>query len=224
VTKKNIVLLKDVSFRYLNKYILKDVNFSLSENDFCIIKGKSGEGKTTVLNLITGILKPQKGKITVFGKNIVKMKNSDISKIRNKKIGVVFQNYLLENEFSVLENILLPITINRIPKEKDIDLVKNLLNDIELSSKIDEKVKNLSGGQIQRVALARAFANNPDLVIMDEPTSNLDNKTSEKIVKLIFSMYKKYNKTFLIVSHENYFDELNPKTYLIGNKNISKLK
>ncbi len=161
---------------------LKKATIKIKAGEFVAIVGPSGSGKSTLLQLIGGLDKPTKGSIT----------------LDSKKIGFIFQEFHLEPNFTVLDNILLPTYFN----SEEIYNIDKLLTEVELTNKKHHKAKTLSGGQKQRVAIARAFINNPEIILADEPTGNLDEKTGTKIIQLLKKIHKKHHTTFLIATHD----------------------
>ncbi len=161
---------------------VKKTTIKIKAGEFVAIVGPSGSGKSTLLQLIGGLDKPTKGSIT----------------LDSKKIGFIFQEFHLEPNFTVLDNILLPTYFN----SEEIYNIDKLLTEVELTNKKHHKAKTLSGGQKQRVAIARAFINNPEIILADEPTGNLDEKTGTKIIQLLKKIHKKHHTTFLIATHD----------------------
>lgn len=177
---------------------LKEATINIEAGEFVAIVGPSGSGKSTLLQLIGGLDKPTKGQITVDNQKISRKNDNELSTYRNQKIGFIFQEFHLEQNLTVLENILLPTYFGK-HKTYNPD---ELLTEVELLNKKNNKVKTLSGGQKQRVAIARAFINQPKIILADEPTGNLDEKTGQKIIKLLKKIHKKHRTTFLIATHD----------------------
>lgn len=178
--------------------LFSGINFSLSSSEVVAIMGPSGEGKTTFLHLIAGLEKPSSGKIVFLGKDLVSW---DPAVLRNQHIGLIFQNFNLIEELSALENVLLPVRIAKKPIFLNEKRAKALLVRVGLGSRIHFPCKILSGGEKQRVAIARSFINNPDLILVDEPTGNLDHTTAKEIHSLLLSTARSEKKALLIVTH-----------------------
>lgn len=179
--------------------ILKGVNLSLKTGEMAFILGRSGSGKSTLLHLIGGLDQPTYGKIFFEGEDLTRLSEKEISKIRNQRIGYVFQFYHLIPELTLYENVLLP---SLMAGRKDERWVRELLKRMRLLSRKDHYPSQLSGGEQQRAALARALVNRPSLVLCDEPTGNLDEETAEEVVALIQQMNQQEGISFLIVTHD----------------------
>lgn len=221
---KNIVLeLKDISKEYKTKAevlnILKDINFVLHESDFVSIVGKSGSGKTTLLNILGLLDKPTSGEIYI---DEAKVDNKKAEKIRNSKIGYIFQFHHLLNEFTVLENVMLPAMINKIDKKIIEEKAKELLSLVELSDRLNHKPSQLSGGEKQRVAIARSLINDPQIILADEPTGNLDNDTSNTINSLFLKINKERKKAIIIVTHSTELANMADIRYIMKNGKLIK--
>ncbi len=180
---------------------LDNVSFSIKKGEFVLIVGSSGSGKSTLLNMIGLLDRPTSGQISIDGTNTTTLDDNKISSFRNNKLGFIFQFSNLLTDLSVLENVLLPVQISGTNKiiEKD---ATELLKIVGLESQMHKRANKISGGQAQRVAIARGLINKPSIVLADEPTGNLDSVTSKTIVQLMKSMAKKFNQTFIIVTHD----------------------
>lgn len=180
---------------------LDNVSFSIEQGEFVLIVGSSGSGKSTLLNMIGLIDSPTTGKIFIDKTDTTNLNDDAISSFRNKKLGFIFQFSNLLSDLTVLENVLLPRqiagTINHATND-----AKRLLASVGMTDQINKRSNKISGGQAQRAAIARGLINNPSIVLADEPTGNLDSVTSDMIVKLMKSMAKKLNQTFIVVTHE----------------------
>lgn len=182
---------------------LSDVAFSVPEGQFASIIGRSGSGKSTLLSILGALDKPTSGSIEVDGKDIVKMHDHDLIKYRGQKIGFVFQSYNLVPNLTALENVMLPMEFAKVPKSQRIARAKTLLTQVGLeAAQQQRKPGRLSGGQQQRVAIARALANQPKLILADEPTGNLDSQTGKMIFNLLHDLAKTENTTILVVTHD----------------------
>jgi lipoprotein-releasing system ATP-binding protein len=181
--------------------ILKSVSLEVEEKKISVIIGASGAGKSTLLHIMGGLDKPDSGEVIFNDANIYKLSDDKLARFRNNNIGFVFQFHHLLPEFTALENIMLPQMINGISEKKASLRAKDLLNEIGLIERYNHKPAELSGGEQQRVAVARALANDPELILADEPTGNLDSQNSMILQELFINLKNKFNKTFIIVTH-----------------------
>ncbi|CAL4322673.1 Lipoprotein-releasing system ATP-binding protein LolD [Buchnera aphidicola (Protaphis terricola)] len=183
-------------------HILKNISFHLYQGEIAVIIGKSGSGKSTLLHLVSGLEQPTSGTIYFNGILLNSMSSNQISKLRNLNLGFIYQFHHLLLDFNVLENVSIPLLISnktiREAKEKSYEILKK----IRLEKKINKYPYELSGGERQRVAIARAFVNQPNLIIADEPTGNLDLHNSKIIFDLIFKFNKDFNTSFIIATHD----------------------
>ena len=179
--------------------ILKGISLSVMQNDFIAIMGPSGSGKTTLLNILSTIDKPTQGSILLDGKDITKLKNKELSHLRRDKIGFIFQAFNLVPSLNVWENIILPIGLD--DRKPDMVYLKEIIELLGLSEKLNNLPNTLSGGQQQRVAIARALATKPAIVLADEPTGNLDSKTSDEVMALLKTSAMKYEQTLIVITH-----------------------
>ena len=180
---------------------LNEISFSLSEGEKVAIVGASGSGKTTLLSLIAGLETPSSGSIIVNGNNYESMSESQITRFRGRNIGIVFQQFHLMPHLSALENVMLPLEINNIKNERE--TAANFLESVGLGQRMEHLPSQLSGGECQRVAIARAFAQNPKLVLADEPTGNLDPDTGAAVMELMFNQAKNTDMTLILVTHSD---------------------
>lgn len=178
---------------------LDGVNFSVNDGEFVAIVGTSGSGKSTLLHMIGGLDRPTSGSVKVAGKEIFKLKDDALTIFRRRKIGFIFQSYNLVPVLNVYENIVLPIELdgNKVDKAH----INNIIETLGLASKINSLPSQLSGGQQQRVAIARALATKPAIILADEPTGNLDSKTSLDVLGLIKITSKKFSQTIVMITH-----------------------
>lgn len=183
-------------------HALSGVNLTINKGDFIAIIGPSGSGKTTLANIIGGLDMPTTGEIIVEGQNISKVSDKDLSDYRNKKIGFVFQTFNLQNSYSALENVMLPLIFSKISSKERKIKAEECLKAVGLEDRMDHKPDQLSGGQRQRVSIARALSNNPEIIIADEPTGNLDSKKGAEIVELLKKLNKEKNITLIIITHD----------------------
>ena len=180
---------------------LNDVSFEVSKNEFLALMGASGSGKSTLMNLIGCLDTATSGSYNLNGTNVKKMNENDLANVRNKEIGFIFQTFNLLPRYTALENVMLPLIYAGVKKEEREEMAKEVLGNVGLSDRVTHKPNELSGGQRQRVAIARALVNNPSIILADEPTGNLDSKTSVEIMKLFQKIHKKGN-TIILVTHE----------------------
>lgn len=203
---KKILELKNVSKTYKTKaeeiHVLKNINLTFNSGDFVSIQGKSGSGKTSLLNILGLLDVPTSGDVFIDEKK-VNMKDEKLKNIlRNRKIGFVFQFHYLLNEFTALENVMMPALVNKsMTKDKAKKRAKELLKMVDLGHRINHKPNELSGGEKQRVAIARAMINNPEMILADEPTGNLDTETSNVINELFKKISREENQAIIIVTH-----------------------
>ena len=179
---------------------LNGISLEIEQGEFAALVGTSGSGKSTLLNLIGGLDVPTEGKITIRDREIQSLKRGELTIFRRRNIGFVFQNYSLMPVLNVYDNITLPVTFDK-GKHVDHQYIKELLKDLGLWEKRKKYPDELSGGQQQRVAIARAFANKPAVILADEPTGNLDSKTTMEVMGVLKASSDKYHQTILMVTH-----------------------
>jgi len=205
---------KILEAKHISKYfhdpvtmqVLKDVSFDLNKGDFVSITGKSGCGKSTLLYILSTMDTDYEGDLLLDGVNMRNRKESELARVRNEKIGFVFQFHYLLNEFTVLKNVMLPGLKLALHSEKEVEQrAYEKLKILGIDKEAFKKPNQLSGGQKQRVAIARALINNPLIIMGDEPTGNLDKKNSEIVFDIFQELATKYNQTLLIVTHDNEF-------------------
>ncbi len=179
---------------------LKSVDLEIEKGIFYAIIGKSGSGKSTLLHILGALDKPTEGKMYLEGEDVFSRGDKEIAIIRRRRIGFVFQSYNLLPEHSVLENILMPAHLDGIePKKEDLD---EIINSLDIGDKLSYFPDELSGGQRQRVAIGRALINKPAIILADEPTGNLDDKTGEDVMRLLKESKEKFNQTIILVTHD----------------------
>lgn len=202
----NIIELRNINKIYGEKIqtqVLYDINISFEEKSFNAIIGESGSGKSTMLNIIGTLDKPTSGEVYIGGKRTDTMDKTELAFLRNKTIGFIFQFHYLLPEFTAKENVLMPYKIYsyKVPKEID-EWADELLNFVGLTKVKNNLATNMSGGQQQRTAIARALINKPKIILADEPTGNLDSETTENVYAILRDINKKFNTTFLIITHD----------------------
>lgn len=181
--------------------VLKDVNITVKKKDFAIILGPSGSGKSTLLNMVSCLDIPTSGKIFLDGKDISHFSEDELAMVRGKKIGFVFQQFNLLNHLSALENVILPTVFQGTSQDIREKKAKDLLASVGLKDRIKHKPMELSGGERQRVAIARSLVNNPEIIVADEPTGNVDSKTGGVIMNILQNLNKE-GKTIIVVTHD----------------------
>ena len=180
-------------------HALDGVSISVEEGEFVAIVGTSGSGKSTLLNMLGGLDRPTSGSVVVRGKELMQMKDEQLTIFRRRNVGFVFQNYNLLPILNVYENIVYPIEIDGSKVDKE--FVKQIIHNLGFERKLKNMPNNLSGGQQQRVAIARALATKPAIILADEPTGNLDSKTSIDVILLMQSISREFNQTILMITH-----------------------
>jgi putative ABC transport system ATP-binding protein len=182
--------------------VLKDVNLTIDEGDYVAIMGPSGSGKSTFMNILGCLVRPTKGEYKLDSQSVKSLNGNELARLRNKTIGFVFQGFNLLSRSSLLDNVSLPLVYASDNKSLRDEKSKKLLEKVGLGQYLNSKPNQISGGQQQRVAIARALVNQPRIILADEPTGNLDSKTSEEIMDL-FNALNKEGITIIIVTHEN---------------------
>ncbi len=181
---------------------LKDINLSIGKGEFVAIVGPSGSGKSTLMNIIGLLDRPSTGEYDLDGQNVAHLSNNHLAELRNKKIGFVFQSFNLLTRTSAVDNVSLPLIYSGIPQKERISRAKKALDAVGLSDKYASKPNQLSGGQQQRVAIARAIVTNPDIILADEPTGNLDSKSGADAMKMLEQLHKD-GKTIILITHDS---------------------
>ncbi len=184
----------------LSVHALRDVNLEIEDGFFYAIIGKSGSGKSTLLHILGGLDKPTGGDIYLEGKKVSDMKERELALLRRRRIGFVFQSFNLLDEHTVLDNILLPVDLDG--TKPDMEYVDQVINALGIREKLSYYPDELSGGQRQRVAIARALASKPAILLADEPTGNLDDKTSKEVMALLKKSAKEFGQTMILVTHD----------------------
>jgi len=203
---------------------LDNINIDFEKGKTYCLLGTSGSGKSTLLNLIAGLEKPTKGEIIFKSAHIERMNEKQLADYRQKYIGFVFQSYNLLNSLSALENITIPLIFRKVPKKKRIARARAMLKAVGLEKREKHKPTQLSGGQQQRVSIARAFINKPSIVFADEPTGNLDTKTTFEMMDLITGIAKENNQTLIIVTHDLEIAHYANNIVYIRDGNIEKIE
>ena len=207
MTRKPIIRLKNVWKTYqmgkVEVHALRGLDLEVKKGEFLAIQGPSGSGKSTAMNLVGCLDIPTKGKIYLESQDISQLEESDLAQIRGKKIGFIFQQFNLINTLSALENVMLPMIFQGVDMEERKNRATELLTKVGLGDRIHHKPTELSGGQQQRVAIARSLASDPEVVLADEPTGNLDSKTGLNVIQFLKKLHKE-GKTIVMVTHANH--------------------
>ena len=195
-------------------------NIDIKEGEFVAIVGKSGSGKSTLLHMMGGLDNPTEGKVYINDKDIFSLKEEKLAIFRRRNIGFIFQNFNLIPSLNVWENITLPVGLDG--KEINKPFVTDIINSLGLESKVDALPNTLSGGQQQRVAIARALVARPAIILADEPTGNLDSKTSDEVMRLLKTMIKKYNQTLVMITHDETIAQMADRVIYIEDGKVVK--
>ena len=193
--------------------VFQGLNFELEAGDIVAIMGASGVGKTTLLNLLGALDRPSEGTVYLDGEDLFARDEKELARIRNRKIGFVFQFFHLLPEFTALENISLPLMIRGLPKEAALAKGLDILREVVLEEKAYCRPSQLSGGELQRIAIARALINEPRILLADEPTGNLDWKTGEHILNLLLDLHRKRGLSSILVTHNDKVAQFCGKVY-----------
>lgn len=195
-------------------------SISIEKGEFAAIVGKSGSGKSTLLHLLGGLDIPTSGEVFIGNQSIFSLKEAELAAFRRRKIGFVFQSFNLITSINVWENIVLPIGLDN--KKADIPFVEEIIDILGLKDKINSMPNTLSGGQQQRVAIARALAAKPDIILADEPTGNLDSKTSMEVVNLLKVSVRKYGQTLAMITHDEELAQMADRILMIEDGVVTK--
>jgi ABC-type lipoprotein export system ATPase subunit len=191
--------------------VLRELDLTVSRGEFIALRGASGAGKSTLLHLMGGLDSPDRGEIWFAGQNLATLPGNELAHVRNSRIGFVFQAYHLLPELDALENVCLPARIARVPAAAAAARGRELLARVGLAERLEHRPAELSGGERQRVAIARALMNQPDLVLADEPTGNLDSRTGGEIIDLLCSLRQEKQVTLVIATHDSTVASRAPK-------------
>ena len=202
---------------------LRGVSLRVEEGEFVSIVGTSGSGKSTLLNLVGGLMKPSQGEVYVKGEDLTHMNENNLALFRRRYIGFVFQSFNLITSLTAMENVELPLIFANIPPSERESRVGSLLTNLGLEDRLDHRPSELSGGQQQRVSIARAIINNPEIILADEPTGNLDSKTSDEIMEVLYTLNKK-GQTFLVVTHDMNVAHYGSRIVYLSDGKISKIE
>ncbi len=203
-------------------HALKDVSITIEDGKFTAILGKSGSGKSTLMNIIGALDSPTDGEVFANGKNLTKMSQNELAEYRNKTTGFVFQSFYLEPTFTVLDNVAMPLIIAGMDRKTREDMAREILIQLGLGDKITKKANELSGGQKQRVSIARALVHNPDIVLADEPTGNLDSQNGAEVMALLRQICD-MGKSVVLVTH-NMEDAKNADNLILIKDGVAEMK
>ena len=198
------------------------INIEIKEGEFVAIVGKSGSGKSTLLHMLGGLDTPTSGEVLLEGKELYKMKEDELAVFRRRKIGFIFQAFNLVSSINVWENIVLPIGLDG--KKVDTEYINDIIETLGIEKKIHNLPNTLSGGQQQRVAIARALASRPDILFADEPTGNLDTKTSDEVIALLKMSAKKYGQTIVMITHDDEIAQVADRILIIEDGKVVNFK
>lgn len=211
MTKTSLIKLEDIWKIYqlgeVELTVLKGVDLEIAPGSFVVILGPSGSGKSTLLHIIGLLDAPTRGKVLLENKDVSWFSEDKLAQIRGQKIGFIFQQFNLLPNLNALENIMIPMVFQGIPENKRKERAEFLLSSVGLKKRIFHRPAELSGGEQQRVAIARALANDPEIVVADEPTGNLDSSTGKQIMEILISLHKKEQKTMVVVTHDPHIAE-----------------
>lgn len=225
---ENIIEVKGIRkvYRVGNEKViaLENIDLSIGKGEICCLLGTSGSGKSTLLNLMAGLEKPTRGEIIIKNTHVEKLDEKRLVLFRQKYVGFVFQSYNLLPNLTAMENVGLPLAFKGIPRWIRDKKSKQMLNSVGLKSHSNRKPSQMSGGQQQRVGIARAFVGNPEIVFADEPTGNLDSKTTVEVMDLITGIARKNNQTLIIVTHDTNIAGYADKIIHILDGNIEKVE
>ena len=182
--------------------ILRDINLEIPSNSFTAIMGTSGSGKSTLLHMISCLDTPTEGNVFLQGENVSGLSEDELAEIRGKKIGFVFQRFNLLSHLNAFENVAFPMIFQGTQEAERKKKAESILSHMGLAHRMTHKPTELSGGQQQRVAIARALVNNPEIIVADEPTGNVDSKTGEQIMETLFELHKTEKRTIIVVTHD----------------------
>ncbi len=210
-----MIIVENIKKSYGQLEVLKGINLKIDKGEMVSIVGSSGAGKTTLLQIMGTLLKPDSGNIIIDDVNTSKLSEKALAKFRNRSIGFVFQFHHLLPEFTAFENVCIPGYIGNFNKKETEKKALDLLNRLGLSERANHKPSELSGGEKQRVAIARALINNPEVILADEPSGNLDSKNATELYNIFLELRKDFNQSFVIVTHNEEHAKLTDRKLII---------
>lgn len=225
---KAVIEVKDLYklYRVGDEFVraLNGVDFSIYEGEFCAIVGTSGSGKSTLLNMLAGLEKPTKGEICIAGEHIEKLSEEQLVTFRRNHVGFIFQSFHLLGTLNAVENVALPLSFRGVPREIRMKKADKMLNLVKLGKHKKHMPNQMSGGQQQRVGVARALVVDPDIIFADEPTGNLDSRTSEEVMELMQKVVREQNKTLVMVTHDDHLATYADRVFHIRDGKILKIE
>lgn len=225
---KSIIRIKEVTKLYQmgkeNIRAVDGISLNIKQGEVCCLFGKSGSGKSTLLNLLAGLEKPTSGQIIFNKKHIERMNEDQLADFRQRYVGFVFQSYNLLPTLTAAENVTLPLIFKNVPKQERLERALEMLRAVGLEERAHHKPHEMSGGQQQRVSIARAFINSPQVVFADEPTGNLDTKTTYEMMDLITGLAKKNKQTLIIVTHDQELAEYADRMVMLSDGKIDGIE
>ena len=224
----DIVIVENLVKNFLsgseNIHVLQGINFKAEQGSSIAISGSSGSGKSTFLNIIGGLDRCDSGSVLVTGSDITKLSENELSSYRQKKLGFIFQFHYLLKDFTALENVMLPAFMTGMKKKEALEKARLLLHQMKLENRTHHFPSQLSGGERQRVAVARAMVNDPELILADEPTGNLDPQNSVLTAELLFAGAEKWRKTLIVVTHDKNLAQRAMVRYNLENGLLSRIE
>lgn len=205
-------------------YALNGLDFTIYKGEFCAIVGPSGSGKSTLLNMLAGLEKPSRGEIVIAGKHIERLSENQLVAFRRKHVGFIFQSYNLLKTMNAVENVALPLSFRGVPRKVRNEKAKKYIKLVGLEKQMKHMANEMSGGQQQRVGIARALAVDPQIIFADEPTGNLDSKTTKEILGLMQRIVREQNQTLVMVTHDNYIAGFADRQFHIVDGKIFKIE
>ena len=215
-----MIHVENIVKRFGDLEVLHGLSFSVERGEIVSIVGASGAGKSTLLQIIGTLMSPDAGSVTINGRDVAGMSDNELSEFRNCHVGFVFQSHHLLEEFSAVENVMMPMLIAGVKRAEAQRRATELLELVQMSHRFEHRPSALSGGEQQRVAIARALANNPSVVLADEPTGNLDTATRDEIQRLFFDLRERTNQTFIIVTHDEALAEKSDRKIIMSDGRI----
>lgn len=221
---ENVLELKDVWKIYdlgkIKLEVLRGVSFYIKKGDFVVVLGPSGSGKSTLLNMMSCLDVPTKGQVFLDGKDVSVFSEDELAIVRGEKIGFVFQQFNLLPHLTAIQNVVLPTIFRGVSLQEKTERAKEILSSVGLSDRLNHKPSELSGGEKQRVAISRALINDPEIIVADEPTGNVDSKTGAHIMELLENLNKKEGRTVVVVTHDAGLEKFSNKIIRIRDGEI----
>jgi lipoprotein-releasing system ATP-binding protein len=213
---------RSITMNFGELQVLKGIDVSIRKGEIVTLVGPSGAGKTTFLHIMGTLLNPTSGEVIINGKKVYGIREKQLSRFRNQHIGFVFQFHHLLPEFTAIENVCIPAFIKKVPRHDAEKKARELLDFLGLGNRLEHKPGELSGGEQQRVAVARALINDPDIILADEPSGNLDSQNRKELHELFFSLRERYHQTIVIVTHDKDLASMSDRTLTMRDGQIVK--